>query len=239
MLTTARAVAKAAIARGAVRRKCMRHEAGQRRLHNTRVPGTEPDGIVRAGGRPASAWWIALPSVAALALLLAVAAWFGLVAGDAHVDAEAGPPAAPVAVDAPPLGRSPRGAEQAEPTDLAQRPSPSPVAAFEEGSGIAAFSPPGTKPLLRGLVVPEDFQLPPGYVRHYQATDEGERLPAILMFHPSYRPLDADGKPVPLPADRVVPPELAPPGFPIQPLVLPEGAPGEPAATPGASSQER
>jgi hypothetical protein len=41
-------------------------------------------------------------------------------------------------------------------------------------SGIALFPPPGTKPIKQGVLVPEDFELPPGYVRHYQATDDGE-----------------------------------------------------------------
>jgi hypothetical protein len=91
-----------------------------------------------------------------------------------------------------------------------------------ERSGIALFPPPGTKPIKRGLLVPDDFELPPGYVRHYQATDDGERVPAILMFHPDYHPVDAHGEPIALPADRVVPPDMAPPGMPIQMLELPE-----------------
>ncbi|QSQ21307.1 hypothetical protein JY651_39985 [Pyxidicoccus parkwayensis] len=83
---------------------------------------------------------------------------------------------------------------------------------------------PGTKPLKRGIVVPEDFELPPGYVRHYQSTDDGDRLKAILMFHPDYEPKDASGQPIPLPENRVVPAEMAPPGLPIQMLELPEGS---------------
>src|SRR5262249_47480775 len=91
-----------------------------------------------------------------------------------------------------------------------------------EPSGIALFPPPGTKPIKQGVLVPEDFELPPGYVRHYQATDDGERLPAILMYHPDYHPVDADGRPIELPADRVVPPDQVPPGMPVQILQLPE-----------------
>jgi hypothetical protein len=87
---------------------------------------------------------------------------------------------------------------------------------------MRVFPPPGTKPIKRGIVVPDDFDLPPGFVRHYQATDDGERLPAILMFSPDYDWVDAQGKPLVLPADRVVPPELAPPGLPIQMLDVPE-----------------
>jgi len=88
-------------------------------------------------------------------------------------------------------------------------------------TGLGAFSPPGTRPPLLGLAVPEDFPLPPGYVRHYQATDDGQRIEPILMFAPDYQPRGADGLPVALPADRVVPPELAPPGLPIRRIVVP------------------
>jgi hypothetical protein len=88
-------------------------------------------------------------------------------------------------------------------------------------SGIALYPPMGSDPPKRGILVPEDFELPEGYVRHYQASDEGEGLPAILMFHPDYEWLDENGEPLPLPADRVVPPELAPDGMPIHLLELP------------------
>jgi hypothetical protein len=97
-------------------------------------------------------------------------------------------------------------------------------------SGLGAFSPPGTRPPLVGIAVPEDFPLPEGYVRHYQATDDGQRIEAILMFAPDYQLYDADHRPIPMPADRVVPPELAPPGLPIRRIVVP--APAD-AAAPG------
>jgi hypothetical protein len=90
-----------------------------------------------------------------------------------------------------------------------------------EKTGIHLFPPPGTKPIKGGIIVPDGYQLPPGYVRHFQATDDGEPVQAILMFHPDHRPLDADGRPIPLPADRVVPPEMAPPGMPIEMLEAP------------------
>jgi hypothetical protein len=98
------------------------------------------------------------------------------------------------------------------------------------GEGIAAFPPPGTKPIKRGILVPDDFELPPGFVRHYQATDDGEQVPAILMFHPDYQPVDERGVPIPLPANRVVPPEMAPAGLPIQMLEVPDDGttPGSP-----------
>jgi hypothetical protein len=88
-------------------------------------------------------------------------------------------------------------------------------------SGLGAFLPPGTSPPLVGLAVPEGFVLPKGYVRHHQATDDGQRIEAMLMFHPDYQPLDANGRPIALPANRVVPPELAPPGLPIRRIVIP------------------
>jgi len=87
--------------------------------------------------------------------------------------------------------------------------------------GIGAFNPPGTRPALIGLAVPEDFILPQGYVRHYQATDDGQRLEAVLMFDPDHQPLDGYNRPVDMPKDRLVPPELAPPGFPTRRIAMP------------------
>ena len=92
-------------------------------------------------------------------------------------------------------------------------------------TGLGAFNPPGTRPPLVGLAVPEGFALPPGYVRHYQATDDGQRIEPILMFAPDYQPTTVDGRPVALPRDRVVPPELAPPGLPIRRIVVPAPVP--------------
>lgn len=93
-------------------------------------------------------------------------------------------------------------------------------------TGLGAFSPPGTRPPLIGLAVPEDLALPPGYVRHHQATDDGQRIEAILMFAPGFQLLDAQQQPVEMPKDRVVPPELAPPGLPIRRIVIPLPAAG-------------
>ena len=92
--------------------------------------------------------------------------------------------------------------------------------------GLGAFSPPGIRPPLVGLAVPEDFVLPEGYVRHSQASDDGQRLEPILMFSPDYQFFDAAHQPIAIPKDRVVPPELAPPGLPIRRIVIP--APTEP-----------
>jgi len=100
-----------------------------------------------------------------------------------------------------------------------------------ERSGLRVFPPMGTKPIKRGIIVPDDFELPPGYVRHFQSTDDGQRLPAILMFSPDYEWVDAQGHPLALPPDRIVPPEMAPPGIPIKmlepaaPKAPPDGGP--------------
>jgi hypothetical protein len=92
----------------------------------------------------------------------------------------------------------------------------------ETPSGIGLFPPPGTDPPKSGIIVPDDYELPPGYVRHYQATDDGQRLQPILMFHPDFQPVDDRGRPVKLPKDRVVPPSMAPPGLPIEKLPVPK-----------------
>jgi len=88
-------------------------------------------------------------------------------------------------------------------------------------TGIGAFNPPGTSPPLRGLAVPENFELPPGYVRHHQVTDEGEPLEPILMFSPDGEIVDATGRAIRIPDDRVVPPDMAPPGLPIREITIP------------------
>ncbi|MFD0727161.1 hypothetical protein [Lysobacter brunescens] len=88
-------------------------------------------------------------------------------------------------------------------------------------TGLGAFNPPGTSPPLIGLAVPEDFPLPEGYVRHYQATDDGQRIEPILMFSPDFDFRDASGRPIPLPDNLVVPPHLAPPGLPLRPIEIP------------------
>jgi hypothetical protein len=102
--------------------------------------------------------------------------------------------------------------------------APDSAPAEDEPSGIALFPPPGTDPPKSGIIVPEDFELPEGYVRHHQVTDDGKPLPPILMFHPDYEFVDENGAPVEVPADRVVPPDLAPPGLPVQMLEVPDTA---------------
>ncbi len=114
--------------------------------------------------------------------------------------------------------------------DVGSPAPPAPVDATEailalraagETGGIAAFGLPGTDPPKPGIVVPDDFVLPPGYVRHFQVTDDGEQLPPILLFHPDYEFVDAQGQPLPLSANRIVPLEMAPPGLPIRMLEVP------------------
>lgn len=88
-------------------------------------------------------------------------------------------------------------------------------------SGIGAFNPPGTSPPMVGLAVPEDVPLPEGYVRHYQTTDDGQDIEPILMFSPDYEFFDAAGRPIPIPENRVVPPDMAPPGLPGRRIDIP------------------
>ena len=94
-----------------------------------------------------------------------------------------------------------------------------------ETEGLAAFSPPGTRPPNPGILVPDDYELPEGFMRHYQSTDDGGQLAAVLTLSPDYELYDEDGNPIALPQDRIVPPELAPPDLPIRILDLPS-APG-------------
>ena len=88
-------------------------------------------------------------------------------------------------------------------------------------TGIGAFNPPGTSPPLAGLAVPDDFELPKGFVRHHQVTDQGEPLEPILMFSPDIEYYEAAGN-VPVPEDRIVTVELAPPGMPIREMIPPQ-----------------
>ena len=69
--------------------------------------------------------------------------------------------------------------------------------------------------------MPEDFPLPEGYVRHYQATDDGQRIEPILMYSPDFEFFDSNGHRIEIPPDRVVPPEMAPPGLPLRPIEIP------------------
>ena len=75
---------------------------------------------------------------------------------------------------------------------------------------------------LRGYAtVIGSFDLPEGYVRHHQFTDEGVAIEPILMFAPDFTLYDANGRPIAMPGNRVVPPGLAPPGLPIRRVRIP------------------
>jgi hypothetical protein len=88
-------------------------------------------------------------------------------------------------------------------------------------TGLGAVNPPGTSPPLVGLAVPEDYPLPEGYVRHFQATDDGQRIEPILMYSPDFEFFDAAGRRIPIPANRVVPQNMAPPGLAIRLIDIP------------------
>ena len=88
-------------------------------------------------------------------------------------------------------------------------------------SGLGAFNPPGTSPPMIGLAVPEDYVLPEGYVRHFQATDDGQRIEPILMYSPDFVFFDSNGQQIVIPDNRVVPDNMAPPGLAIRPIRIP------------------
>ena len=184
--------------------------------------------IVEHGGARKSKWRLAAALLLAAGALVALWRWR---ADEPPVTAQAEPAvaAAPVAPSPPtqPTQRTRRARRKSPPPTPSPATEPAPELNFtlptpgSEPTGIALFPPPGTDPPKRGLVVPEGFELPEGYVRHYQATDDGQELPAILMFHPDFDWLDENGDPIEIPEDRVVPPELAPAGLPLERLELP------------------
>lgn len=169
--------------------------------------------------------WKLLGAGVLLAAVLALVLWLQYAPVDPLPESPPPPlPEAPAPVAAAPRPGRPAPA----PPTAAPAPPPQEVTQIPPSgpTGIALFPAPGTKKLKRGIMVPEGFELPPGYVRHYQTTDDGQRLPAILMFHPDFTPKGSDGQPVPMPPDRIVPPELAPKGMPIQVFTPPDqGAP--------------
>lgn len=184
--------------------------------------------------------WLVVSLLAALVVVMATLRWArqpertdvtaGAPAGEARHSAAASPPNRPgfepvrrprEPVEAP-FGRQPAmsGHERSE---AVEEPTSGDDAGGDgQPAGIALFPPPGTDPPKSGLIVPEGFPLPPGYVRHYQTTDDGRPLPPILMFHPDYEWVDESGRRLDLPADRIVPPELVPAGMPLQTLEVPE-----------------
>ena len=200
--------------------------------------------VIGAAGGLAWAWPEPAPHVPPVVMTSAPAlAPMPSAAPTAAAPAVAPAPSVVTAV-APPAAPEPRISRQRDPNgdqtpDLADYVNPGERPTMEQvierlrahgiTGGLAAFSPPGTRPPLVGLAVPEDFQLPPGYVRHYQATDDGQRIEPILMYSPHVAVVaDASGRSISVPEDRVVPPEGAPAGLPIRRIVVP------PPAEPGA-----
>jgi hypothetical protein len=94
-----------------------------------------------------------------------------------------------------------------------------------ETQGLAAFPPPGTRPPEPGIIVPDDYELPEGYMRHYQNTDDGRQLEPVLTLAPGYELVDENGNALALGRDRIVPPELAPPDLPVRVLEVPPSVP--------------
>src|SRR5262249_25093204 len=121
----------------------------------------------------------------------------------AAADAPASPVVPAASHPVPPSTATPAHGVPRTPATTASEPpekedEPFTIGDPKERTGMRVFPPPGTKPIKRGIVVPDDFELPPGFVRHYQATDDGQRLPAILMFSPDYDWADAQGNPLAL-----------------------------------------
>ena len=177
----------------------------------------------------AAAWWLLTPASTAgsAGTKLAESA-----ADAATTSSEANAPSNLDARLRAASSQEPQSMPRTDPNDLAayfQPGDPEPSGAeviealHEAGvrTGLGAFNPPGTSPPLLGLAVPENFRLPEGYVRHHQVTDEGVPIEPILMFAPDFVLYDKQGRPIPMPADRVVPPALAPPGMPIRPIQIP------------------
>lgn len=205
------------------------------------TPPSSPDGDgvrvitkARTAGRSALPWLYLVAAVVAAIVAWRVLAPRPEVAPVVRTQAApvASPRATPVSNRSAALPRPSAEVPNGDPNDLANyfRPGdPEPTGAEliealnDAGirTGIGAFNPPGTSPPLEGLAVPEDFELPEGYVRHYQSTDEGVPIEPILMFAPDFTLRDASGRPIALPDNRVVPPELAPPGLPPRRVRIP------------------
>jgi hypothetical protein len=208
---------------------------------------SDRDGVRITYTRAARAIGLALAGALAC---LGVAAWVVLHAGrKPRVVETAEPPPGPAVrrdePSPPPEAKTPPPTVEPPPAAATPKPDEPPPAEDEqtytllkpgEKAGLAVFPPPGTKPVKRGIVVPEDYELPEGYVRHYQTTDDGRRLPPILMFHPDYGGVDRDGKPLALPEDRIVPPEMAPPGLPVR-MLDPDKEGAEPPPAPSGRAR--
>lgn len=190
--------------------------------------------LVLAGvGAGIAWWWPTTPPAPAQAPVPALALPASAPVAPAQVAVQTPAAAAQVASVAPPPAQIPRlrdatgdlTPDLADYVNPGERPTVAEVIqrlhAAGVRTGLGAFQPPGTRPPLIGLAVPEGFELPAGYVRHYQATDDGQRIEPVLMFAPDAPTLVINGRTVTVPPDRVVPPELAPPGLPIRRIVVP------------------
>ena len=167
--------------------------------------------------------WLVGGALVFTVLCVVLSAWWPSSDVDAGVVVEAPPPMVAPAPGPRPVAKPAQPPVAAAVVEPPAAPLSEPEPSYTGPTGIQLYRP-GTKPMKRGIVVPEDFELPPGFVRHYQSTDDGERVAAILMFHPDYAPKDERGQPIPLPENRVVPEQMAPRGMPIQMLQLPEGS---------------
>lgn len=177
----------------------------------------------------ASAWWVLRPDSDPVASAHLAQT---RTQGDVAADATQSPPSyARARLQAASL-QEPEPMPSKDPDDLAayfQPGDPEPtgaqvIEALQQAgvrTGLGAFNPPGTSPPLLGLAVPEGYKLPEGYVRHHQVTDEGVAIEPILMFAPDFTLYDRQGRPIQMPADRVVPPALAPPGMPLRQIRIP------------------
>jgi hypothetical protein len=211
------------------------------RARSDEKPRRRADGVTIAPAPGSRKALVALLGAAALAGLAILVLMWGTrpepepprdVAVLAHADdapapapaqpAQQKPRAHPVPTRVPGAAPAPPEPEAAREADGADTPEEGEPA--EPGfvpSGIGLFPPPGTDPIKVGIIVPEDFELPEGYLRHYQVTDDGQDLPPILMFHPDYDWVDEAGQHVDVSEDRVVPPDLVPEGMPIEYLEPP------------------
>ncbi|MCP3136941.1 hypothetical protein [Pyxidicoccus xibeiensis] len=202
------------------------HPAPQRRVDSDGVTHIAPE---RSGS--GLGLWLVGGALAFTVVCVALSVWWlstDVEVAETPFEAPPAVVAAPAPVAPAPRRVAPRPQPVAAPApEVAETVTPLPVdepePPYTGPTGTQLYKA-GTKPLKRGIVVPDDFNLPDGYVRHYQSTDNGQPVAAILMFHPDYAPNDESGQPIPLPENRVVPVEMAPPGLPIQMLELPEGA---------------
>ena len=204
----------------------------QRKQKKKEAQRSRPSGLQEFLGLPPSTWKVVL--AICLALVVATIGIRALIAPSAEspltVEAirQTPPPTEKVERTAPPsreLSPSERGIPDRADAPKPRDPDPSDATPGDDSQelvGIEVFPPLGTKPNLTGIIVPDDFELPPGYVRHYQTSDDGRQLEPILMFHPKRRPVDSQGNPIDVPDDRIVPPELAPEGLSVRMLQLPE-----------------